>query len=40
MKLTLTNMIKGILLRPMNKAVNQLMVKREQMVMKSLRKYK
>lgn len=40
MKLTLTDMIKGILLRSMNKAVNQLMFKREQMILKSLRKYK
>lgn len=40
MRLTLFNMIKGIVLKPLNDTASKLMIQREQMVMKSLRKYK
>lgn len=40
MKLTLFNMIKAIVLKPLNDTASKLMIQREQMVMKSLRKYK
>lgn len=40
MRLTLFNMIKAIVLKPLNDTASKLMIQREQMVMKSLRKYK
>lgn len=40
MRLTLFNMIKAVVLKPLNDTASKLMIQREQMVMKSLRKYK
>lgn len=40
MRLTLFNMIKAVVLKPLNDTASKLMIQRERMVMKSLRKYK